>query len=310
MSADHVAQQFSFGYHLNTWDLGGYPLAEGLSTIKRHGFGWVEALARDGLSNDFARRFMGTGHQPLPTATADIEFLTRTALFADAAHQGLRLSSLYCNREFINPLTRDAELATLVTMLRLLRGFDAPGLVMGGGPAAGPGSDHAYDDYVAFAAFLNDIGRRAADMGMWAAYHPHLDCFIETREQLDKLVPLLDTEVAGLCIDTAHLAISRSDPVQAIHDYASILRYVHFKDVVSPDAVAGVARYTAFRSLGQGIVDLKGCAAELLAAGYRGLVTIELDTTLGDPEDDLVSSVDYITNVLGLSLSPLGSETA
>ncbi len=310
MRADRPVQLFSFGYHLNTWDLGGYPLDEGLSTIKRHGFGWVEALARDGFSNDFARRFMGTGPQPLPATTTDIDFLTRTSMFAGAADQGLRLSSLYCNREFINPLTREAELATLVTMLRLLRGFDAPGLVMGGGPAAGPGSDHAYDDYVAFAAFLNEIGQRAADMGMWAAYHPHLDCFVETREQLDKLVPLLDTDVTGLCIDTAHLAISRSDPVQAIHDYASILRYVHFKDVVSPDTVAGVGRYTAFRSLGDGTVDLKGCATELLAAGYNGLVTVELDTTLGDPEDDLVSSVDYITKVLGLSLSPLGRETA
>jgi inosose dehydratase len=303
MSADVPVQHFSFGYHLNTWDLGGLSLTDGLATIRRNGFGWVEALARDELSNDFARRFMGTGYQPLPSVTTDSEFLARTRVFADAADAGLRLSSLYCNREFVNPLTRDTELATLVTMLRLLRGFDAPGLVMGGGPPARGGADHTAEEYVAFAGFLNEIGRRAADLGMWAAYHPHLDCFIETRNQLDKLVPHLDTEVAGLCIDTAHLAISRSDPAQAIHDYAPIVRYVHFKDVVSPDTVSGVDRYTAFRGLGQGIVDLPGCARELLAAGYSGLVTVELDTTTGDPEGELLASAAYITEVLGLSLT-------
>src|SRR6478609_6778648 len=194
MTAPSPQQQFSFGYHLNTWDLGGLSLTDGLATIGRHGFGWVEALARDELSNDFARRFMGTGHQPLPTVTTDVEFLARIKLFADAADQGLRLSSLYCNREFINPVTRDTELATLVTMLRLLHGFEAPGLVMGGGPPARGNMDHSPDAYAAFAGFLNDIGRRATDLGMWVAYHPHLDCFIETRAQLDKLVPLLDTD--------------------------------------------------------------------------------------------------------------------
>jgi len=242
--------------------------------------------------------------------TTDVEFLARIKLFADAADQGLRLSSLYCNREFINPVTRDTELATLVTMLRLLHGFEAPGLVMGGGPPARGNMDHSPDAYAAFAGFLNDIGRRATDLGMWLAYHPHMDCFIETRAQLDKLVPLLDTDVAGLCIDTAHLAISRSDPVAAIRDFSSIVRYVHFKDVVSPDTVSGPARYTAFRSLGEGIVDLKGCARELLAADYRGLVTIELDTTTGDPEQQLVASASYVTDVLGLSLQAGVAEAA
>jgi hypothetical protein len=49
-------QRFSIGYHLNSWDLGGLELEPGLRFLAAEGFRWFEALARDGFSNDFARR--------------------------------------------------------------------------------------------------------------------------------------------------------------------------------------------------------------------------------------------------------------
>src|SRR3954470_254025 len=60
-------QRFSIGYHLNSWDLGGLDLEPGLRFLAAEGFGWFEALARDGFSNDFARRFMRAGEGGLPT---------------------------------------------------------------------------------------------------------------------------------------------------------------------------------------------------------------------------------------------------
>jgi len=295
-------QEFTFGYHLNTWDLGGLFLGEGLEIIRRNGFDYVEALARDEFSHDFARRFMGTGFQPVPMGTSDITFLSRIELFSVAAAHGLKLSSLYCNREFINPLTWEKELATLDAITRLLHGFDAPGIVVGGGPPAAPGTDHSHDTYVRFAAALTRVAERADALGMWAAYHPHIDTFVETREQLDRLMNELDAGAAGLCIDTAHLTLAGSDAVAALRDYASAIKYVHFKDVASC-GITGPDRYTAFRPLGEGVVDIAGAAAQLRANNYRGLVIIELDTTDQEPEKALRTSVAYIKN-LGLELRP------
>jgi inosose dehydratase len=296
-------QAFTFGYHLNTWDLGGLPLGEGLEIIRRNGFQYVEALARDEFSNDFARRYMGTGYQPVPMGTTDIDFLGRIEYFSQAASKGLRLSSLYCNREFINPLTWDSELATLDAITRLLHGFEAPGVVLGGGPPARGDADHSAELYKRFAASLSAVGQRAEELGMWAAYHPHIDTFIETREQLDRLMNELDGSAAGLCIDVAHLTLAGSDAVAAIRDYASAIKYVHFKDVANPADFSGPARYDAFRPLGEGVVDIAAVAAQLQADRYDGIVIIELDTTEQDAEEALQASVKYLES-LGLVLRP------
>jgi inosose dehydratase len=125
-------QRFTFGYHLNSWDLGGLNLEEGLRSIAGAGFPWFEALARDGYSNDFARRFMRVGEAEPPEFTSDTAFLSRIALFSHIQEQlGLRLSSLYCNAELINSRTWRGERDSLAAIARLLHGFGAPGLVIG-----------------------------------------------------------------------------------------------------------------------------------------------------------------------------------
>lgn len=296
-------QRFTFGYHLNTWDLGGLSLSDGLGVIRRNGFRYVEALARDELSNDFARRYMGTGDQPAPRATSDVEFLGRVEQFSTAQHEGLRLSSLYVNREFVNPLSWDAERSTLEAILRLLHGFGSPGVVLGGGPPARGGQDHPVELYERFAGALGEIGARAEELGMWAAYHPHIDTFVETREQLDRLMAELDGSPAGLCIDVAHLTLAGSDAVAALRDYAPAVKYVHYKDVADPSLFTGPARYDAFRPLGEGVVDLAAVSAQLVADRYDGIVIIELDTTEQDPEEALQASVAYLAQ-LGLALQP------
>ncbi len=297
------AQEFTFGYHLNTWDLAGLSIEDGLTAIQRNGFKYVEALSRDDISRDFSRRFMGTGFKPVPMGTTDVAFLSRAAHFSRAAERGLELSSLYCNREFVNPLSWSDELATMETITRLLAGFGAPGLVLGGGPPARGVGDHEPDLYRRMARSLTEIAHRAGERGMWVAYHPHIDTFIETREQLDRLMNELDGSPAGLCIDVAHLTMAGSDAVAAIRDYSSSLKYVHYKDVADQTGITGPARFDSFRPLGEGIVDIPAVTAQLLADRYAGIVIIELDSTDQVPEEALKASVAYIEK-LGLVLQP------
>lgn len=298
-------QRFSIGYHLNSWDLTGQPLRPALEFLAGQGFGWFEILAFTSLSDQFARKYMQLGDLPPPGVTTDTDILRRYALLSQAQSDlGIKLSSLYVNATFVNPRLWDYERDCLVTLARLLKGFGAPVLVLGGGPSEASGNAHAAQDYKAFCRALEDIGRRTADLGIATVYHPHLDTFIERREQLDRMMDELDTRHAGLCIDPAHLVQTHSDPVDALKTYISAVRYMHFKDSRVDDALRGPDRYAAFCELGAGVVDLPGLVDVLLDADYDGLAIVELDASKKTAEQSAVESIEYLTGTLGLSLTP------
>ena len=298
-------QRFSIGYHLNSWDLTGQPLRPALDFLAAQGFGWFEILAFTSLSDQFARKYMQLGDLPPPGVTTDTDILRRYAILSQAQSDlGIRLSSLYVNATFVNPNLWDYERDCLLSLARLLKGFDAPVLVLGGGPSEASGNAHEPQDYKAFCRALEDIGRRTADLGISTVYHPHLDTFIERRDQLDRMMDELDTRHAGLCIDPAHLVQTHSDPVDALRTYISAVRYMHLKDSKVDDTLKGPERYAAFCELGAGVVDLPGLVDVLLDEDYAGLAIVELDASQKTAEQSALESIDYLTGTLGLALTP------
>ena len=300
-----VRQRFSIGYHLNSWDLTGQPLRPALEFLAGQGFSWFEILAFTSLSDQFARKYMRLGHQAPPGVTTDTDILRRYALLSEAQSDlGIRLSSLYVNATFVNPVAWPHERDVLVALSRLLKGFGAPVLVLGGGPSEASGNPHAAQDYRDFCRALEDVGRRTADLGIAAVYHPHLDTFVENRAQLDRMMDELDTRHVGLCIDPAHLAQTHSDPVEATRTYMPAVRYMHLKDTRVDDGLDGYARYAAFCELGAGAVDLAGLVDVLLDADYAGLAIVELDASQKTAEQSTIESVAFLRDTLGLALTP------
>jgi inosose dehydratase len=296
-------QQFDIGYHLNTWDLAGLPANQAFDFLAQVGFKWFEALIRDSLGADFERRFMTLARVGLPLVVNDVDMFDRLATFADARRShGLRLSSLYANPTWVDPDLWPAERAVMTTIAHFLKGCDAPLLVAGGGPHAAEGTDHTRDEYNHFARSLAEIGRRVSELGLRLAYHPHLDCFIESRVQLDRLMDILDTDHVGLCIDTAHLTVKGSDPVDAVRTYFDHIHYLHFKDAKSDPSLRGWDRYLSFRELGQGDVDFAELTKLLLEKGFSGIAMVELDVSQKSAEQSCLESVDYLRTVLGLEL--------
>ena len=102
------------------------------------------------------------------------------------------------NAIFTNPVAWPYERDVLVALTRFLKGFGAPVLVLGGGPSEAAAGPHTSDDYRAFCRALEDIGKRTKDLGVETVYHPHLDTFVERRDQLDRVMDQLDTRLAGL----------------------------------------------------------------------------------------------------------------
>lgn len=298
-------QQFSFGYHLISWDLAGEPLDQALAFLADAGFGWFECLDHSTVSTDFERRFLALGEVDPPEIATDTRLYERLALFSHAQiEHGIRMASLYSSSEYINSKTWWREREYLEGLTRILRGFDAPILVLGGGPPETAEREHTAEDYRRFAAALNEIGAYSADLGIAAVYHPHLDCFIERRDQLDRAMELFDTDVVGLCLDPAHFAHQDDDPVDIVRTYAPVIRYVHYKDTrVSPE-LSGHQRYEAFSELGGGVVDLAGMSDALLDAEYDGIAIIELDMSEKGSEVSARESIAYVRDELGLELSP------
>jgi inosose dehydratase len=193
-------------------------------------------------------------------------------------------------------------LAKTRVVTRFLHSLGAPILVCGGGPPEGSEKRTAAD-YRDFAERLHEIGRYSADLGIRTVYHPHLDTFVETREQLDQLMQALNADIVGLCIDPAHFQVKRSDPVDIFRTYASAIDFVHLKDCTGDETtLRGYDRYRAFAPLGTGMIDLHGIMAALLAAEYAGLVIVELDYS-EQPDDDCRRAAAYIREELGLELS-------
>jgi inosose dehydratase len=297
-------QQFELGYHLNTWDLSDNPLEEAFAFLSEIGFRWFEALIGDSLGSDFARRYMTLGSVGPPRFTSDVDILQRLALFSRAQEQyGLRVASLYANPEWINPNLWPYERDVMQAVGRFLRGCGAEILVCGGGPPA-THHPHSEDEYKAFVRSLEEIGAYTRELGVKTVYHPHLDCFIETREQLDRFMEIVNTDLVGLCIDPTHLQIKGSDPVDILRTYIDHVDYVHFKDCKGDiEHLEGYDRYLSFCELGAGVVDLPTITETLLASDYGGLVVIELDASEKTPEQSCRESVEYVTEHLGLKLN-------
>lgn len=304
MPAMGQAQKFEIGYHLNTWDLAGLPLEDAFAFLSEVGFRWFEALTGDSLSTDFARRRMTLGDLGPPVFLSDTDIFRRFAKFSRAQEDhGLRLASLYANPEWINPELWPHERDVLLSVARFLKGHGASILVCGGGR---PARDRPHTDaeYRAFARSMEEIGAETKRLGIRTVYHPHLDCFIETREQLDRFMAIVDTDLVGLCIDPTHLQISGSDPVDILRTYIDHVDYVHFKDnKAGAENLEGYARYLAFCELGAGVVNLPAMTDILLESGYDGLVIIELDASEKSAEESCRESIDYVTKELGLKLN-------
>ncbi len=165
-------------------------------------------------------------------------------------------------------------------------------------------SDGEWAEMVSTISQVCDVAGRH---GLRAVLHPHAGSFIEFDDEIDRILVAVDRAQAGLCIDTGHSAYAGVDPVRLIERHADRLEHLHFKDV-DPAALkgaidAGLDFWAAsdagvFCCLGAGVVDFRGVAAALGAAGYVGWGTIEQDRhpteTKTVPLDDVRASVEHL----------------
>jgi inosose dehydratase len=126
--------------------------------------------------------------------------------------------------------------------------------------------------------------------GLRTVFHHHCGGYVETPEEVDRLLSLTDPRLLGLCFDTGHYSFGGGDALAGLRKHASRIWHVHFKDfdpAVGAQAAAEdwgyleAVRRGAFCHLGQGAVDWAGIAAELRAMRYEGWIVVEQDVLPG-----------------------------
>ncbi len=166
--------------------------------------------------------------------------------------------------------------------------------------AAATGSD-GYDSrptlddgqWATLLANLDRLAEAAAARGVLAVLHPHVGTMVETRGDVDRV---LNGSAIKLCLDTGHLMIGGTDPLQLAREVPGRIAHAHLKDVdeaLAGRVQAGELSYTEavrqgmYTPLGSGDVDIAGIVTALRNNGYDGWFVMEQDTILdGDPTDE------------------------
>lgn len=277
----------------------------GLREIAEAGFNAFEALTQTTLTNDYGRRVMRyeTWSSP-PRTFSDVELMSRVATLLRAGEEaGLRLTTIFCDGEYVNPEIAQAELDQAVAVASILAGSGSAHLLVAGGPSPSrPGANHE-EDLRRLAARMNEIGREVGKRGVTLCFHPHIDTSVETPDDIAHFVRDTDPDAVSLALDTAHVLAGGGDPVQMLRDVVDRVAYVHIKDIAMPanpgPEFVGTARYRAFRDLGQGSVDFAAIGQILRDAAFSGPVVAELDFS-DDPNASAQTARKYLQETLGI----------
>jgi inosose dehydratase len=248
----------------------------------------------------------GWGHQLAPgrvlaemrdAGLAATEFGPDGFLPADPGERSALLKSygLEAVGGFVPMVLHDPARDPLPEVERALAGFgDAGTLVL----AAATGLD-GYDErppltddgWRTLLANLDRVAAYAAGQGVHATLHPHVGTVVEGSEEVGRV---LAGARIPLCLDTGHLLIGGTDPLDLARTAADRVSHVHLKDVdadLAGRVRAGEITYTeavrtgVYRPLGGGDIDIRGIIAALTSAGYTGWYVMEQDTILGaEPE--------------------------
>ncbi len=158
---------------------------------------------------------------------------------------------------------------------------------------------------------LKMVEEICARHGIAVSLHHHYGTVVERDDQLKRF---LEGSEMGLCLDTGHLAIGGSDPVEIAELAGPRVNHVHLKDVDLE--VAGrlaarelsfkeAAQKNAFRPLGDGDVDVGGVVDRLESSGYRGWYVLEQDSVVErEPQEgegpvvEVRKSLDYLSEKL------------
>ena len=158
---------------------------------------------------------------------------------------------------------------------------------------------------------LNKLGKIAKDKGMTLTFHHHMGTVVQTEEEIDRFMEMVDPELVFLLFDSGHLSFAGIDPEKVLKKYVNRVKHVHLKDIrremVEKSRNERWSFLKGFREgvftvPGDGDVDFAPIFRILEEAGYEGWVVVEAeqDPAKANPLEYAKKARVYIAHKAGL----------
>jgi len=237
--------------------------------------------------------------------------------------RGLALAGAFCPVTLHDPARYDEQMAYAMATSGLLADLGAPVLVLAeagvsereriAGRVRASDPHFSDDEWKRFSEGANEIARRAKEMGLVTAFHPHAGTYVETPAETEELLRRTDPALVGLCLDTGHVYYGGGDPVALARSDPGRIRHVHLKDMYRDRyerALAQKLDFTAavgedvFAPVGFGAVDMALLLRILREARFDGWLIVEQDIRIApgserQPKLDAAKSRSFIASAIG-----------
>ena len=156
------------------------------------------------------------------------------------------------------------------------------------------------------ARLLESLAQEARELGHALTFHGHVGTYVETPDELDRLMAAADPDLVGCCLDVGHYLLGGGDPVQALRAYGERVRHVHLKDVdprvaerMRSGELTGSSKVCGHASSPRSapVARVQASSAALAERDYRGWIVVEQDTTWRPPSESAAISraiIDYV----------------
>jgi len=160
--------------------------------------------------------------------------------------------------------------------------------------------------WTTFAHGVEHVARAVREQaGLRSVFHHHAAGFVETPDEITRLLDLTDSKIVGLCFDTGHYRFGGGDPLTALRQHRDRVWHVHFKDC-SPSVhqcsraggwdYFGSLKHGIFCELGKGDVNFPTVVEELRRTNYAGWIVVEQDVLpgMGAPKEYAQRNREYV----------------
>ncbi|GHO46114.1 TIM barrel protein [Ktedonospora formicarum] len=166
-------------------------------------------------------------------------------------------------------------------------------------------------EWSTFARGAERIARRVhEETGLQTAFHHHCAGFVETPQEIERLLDLTDPSLLGLVFDTGHYLYGTGEldgqhVLEGLEHFKERILHVHFKDFHPSTALQARAEgwdyFTAVRKgifceLGKGSVPFPSVKDWLGKRGYDGWIVVEQDVLpgMGSPAESAQRNRTYL----------------
>lgn len=168
------------------------------------------------------------------------------------------------------------------------------------------------EEWESFARGAERIARAVRkETGLQTVFHHHCAGYVETPDEIARLLDLTDPSALGLVLDTGHYAYgagSGDAVLEGFERFSERIWYVHFKDCELEVAVGAgkegwdyfeAVRNGVFCELGKGCVDFPAVLTWLKAHDYNGWITVEQDVLpgMGTPKESPRRNREYLRQI-------------